>query len=136
MPVFDIRALPQREDVDLSHVLRTLCTSVADVAGLASQHVWGTWLTVPGNQYVEGNTPASVQPASTHPPLVRLSSFEGKDPKVVEAMLRTAADVLVRELSLDEGNVFIVYDEARSGHVYSGGDIVTRGTYTRESAEP
>jgi hypothetical protein len=53
--------------------------------------------------------------------------MEGRSEERVAALLTTIADVLVRELGLEPGNVFAVHEEGRSGRVYDGGEIVRRG---------
>jgi hypothetical protein len=41
-------------------------------------------------------------------------------------MLVTVAETLAAGLGLDTGNVFVTYDEVRSGRVYDGGRVVKR----------
>jgi hypothetical protein len=38
--------------------------------------------------------------------------------------LTCVAETLARELGLGEGNVFVTYDEIRSGRVYTGGRVL------------
>jgi phenylpyruvate tautomerase PptA (4-oxalocrotonate tautomerase family) len=66
-----------------------------------------------------------MQPATTHPPLVRVIAFEGRPAEQVAALVRCVATTLARELTLEEGNVFVVYEEARPGRLYTGGDVVS-----------
>jgi hypothetical protein len=67
-----------------------------------------------------------LQPRDTHPPLVQVIAFEGRDQELIGRVLTTVAETLVRELGLGEGNVFATYEEAQSGRIYSGGRILTR----------
>jgi hypothetical protein len=41
-------------------------------------------------------------------------------------MLEAAVAAIAEELAIDPGNVFAVYDEARSGRIFTGGSIVRR----------
>jgi phenylpyruvate tautomerase PptA (4-oxalocrotonate tautomerase family) len=122
VPVIQVEALPQAGGVDVEQALVALCTEVAAVLGEEPRGTWATWQTL--EHYVEGNDGPSVQPGSTHPPLVRVIAFRGRDPALVAELLRRVAAVLARELRLDEGNVFVVYEEAQPGRLYTGGDVV------------
>jgi hypothetical protein len=120
VPVLQISALPQ-SDVDVGRVLATLCREVADELGEELRGTWATWQTV---VYAEGDDVRTEQPPSTHPPIVRVIGFEGKPAEVVRGILERVADVLERELRLEPGTVFVLYDEARSGRLLTGGRIV------------
>jgi hypothetical protein len=40
-------------------------------------------------------------------------------------MLTCVADTLARELGLEAGNVFVTYEEARAGRIYTGGTVLS-----------
>lgn len=120
VPVLQISALAQPE-VDIEAVLATLCREVADELGEEPRGTWATWQTV---VYAEGDDVRTEQPPSTHPPIVRVIGFEGKPEEVVRCVLERVADVLERELRLEPGTVFVLYDEARSGRLLTGGRVV------------
>jgi hypothetical protein len=122
MPVLQISALPA-PGLDVELVLATLCREVAEELGEDPRGTWVTWQTV---TYAEGDDVRREQPADTHPPLVRLIAFEGKPQELVERVLERVAAVLERELRLDPGNVFVLYEEARAGRLHTGGRIATR----------
>ncbi|HEX9416898.1 MAG TPA: tautomerase family protein [Gaiellaceae bacterium] len=121
MPIVRIEALAQPE-IDLERVLGSLCTELAALLGERPEGTWATWETL--EHYVEGAQGPAAQPRSTHPPLVTVTAFEGRPPEQVAAMLSLVADVLARELSLEPGNVFVTYEEARRGRLYTGGQVV------------
>jgi hypothetical protein len=126
VPVVRISALPQPDAVDIPSVLAAV---TRDLATLLDEHpggTWAAWETIRPGRYAEGSQAPELQPRDTHPPLVQVIAFEGRDPELVERMLTTVAGTLVRELGLGEGNVFATYDEAPSGRIYSGGRILTR----------
>ena len=125
VPVIEIRALPQPEDV-VERVLTCVTKAVADVLGEEPSGTWATWEEIPADRYSEGDVAAAAQPRETHPPLVRVIAFEGRSDEQVSAMLEAAAAAVAGELAIDPGNVFAVYDEARSGRIFTGGRVVRR----------
>jgi hypothetical protein len=118
-----VEALPQAPSVEVGQALGALCSEVAALLGEEPNGTWASWRTL--EHYVEGRDAPSVQPASTHPPLVRVIAFEGRPAEQVAALLRCVGAVLARELALEDGNVFVVYDEACAGRLYTGGEVVS-----------
>jgi hypothetical protein len=100
--------------------------ALADLLGERPEGTWSTWETIDSGRYAEGELAPAEQPRATHPPLVSLLAFEGRSPEHVERMLVCVAETLARELDLDPGNVFVIYEEARSGRLYDGGRVVRR----------
>jgi phenylpyruvate tautomerase PptA (4-oxalocrotonate tautomerase family) len=98
--------------------------ALAEVLSEEPTGTWATWQEIAPGRYAEGGDAPAFQPAATHPPLVELLAFEGRPPELVERMLETVAEVLVRELELEPGNVFVRYVEATSGRLYTGGSVV------------
>lgn len=128
MPVLEIRALPQKPGVDTQAALKRACTALAETLGERPEGTWGTWVELPPGSYTEGGNAPSVQPASTHPPIVRLFAFEGKSPEAIERMLTVVAETLASALNVEPGNVFVIYDEGRSGRVHAGGHVIKKGS--------
>jgi phenylpyruvate tautomerase PptA (4-oxalocrotonate tautomerase family) len=116
MPIIQVEALPQSQDVDVERVLGTACTAVALLIGEEPSGTWGTWRTL--EHYVEGREGPSVQPLSTHPPLVRVIVFQGRPPEQITEIVNCVATVLVRELGLEEGNVFVMFEETSRGELH------------------
>jgi phenylpyruvate tautomerase PptA (4-oxalocrotonate tautomerase family) len=121
VPVIQVEALPQALGVDVEQALAALCAEVAAVLGEEPRGTWATWRTL--ERYVEGIDGPAIQPSSTHPPLVRVIAFEGRPAELVAELLRCVARVLAGELRLEEGNVFVVYDEALRGRLFTGGSV-------------
>jgi len=105
-------------------VAASLSRAVAAVLGEEPSGTWVVWRTIEPGSYVEGDDAPALQPTSTHPPIVRVIAYEGRTPETVSRILVTAAETLVAELGLAEGNAFVVWDEQRAGMVYSGGSIL------------
>jgi phenylpyruvate tautomerase PptA (4-oxalocrotonate tautomerase family) len=124
VPILQVEALPQAPGVDVEAALTALCGEVAVLLGEESSGTWATWRTL--EHYVEGANEPRVQPVSTHPPIVRVIAYEGRDRGRVAHLLARAAEVLARELGLEHGNVFVLYDEAQPGRLYTGGEVVGR----------
>jgi phenylpyruvate tautomerase PptA (4-oxalocrotonate tautomerase family) len=126
MPVVNVRALRQPGLVDTSAVLARVTTALAEELGERPEGTWATREELEPGAYAEGAVAPDEQPRATHPPLVSIRAFEGRPPGVVERMLVVVADTLAAELELEPGNVFVTYDEVRSGRVYDGGRVVRR----------
>ena len=122
MPVVEIRALPQA-GVDVEAVLAAVTQELATLLGEEPSGTWATWEEIPAGRYSEGGDAPAAQPRSTHPPLVRVTAFEGRAPNVVAGMLRAVAESLARELGLEPGNVFVRYEEQVSGRLFTGGTV-------------
>lgn len=123
MPVVEIRALPQRDGVDIDAALKAVTTELAALLNEEPSGTWATWEEIVPGCYVEGGDAPHEQPRSTHPPLVRVTAFEGRPPELVAAMLEAVADVLAHRLELERGNVFVLYEEARAGRLFTGGEV-------------
>ena len=114
VPVVRIRALPQ-PSVDVRAVAAAVATALAEELGEPPHGTWATWETV--EVYAEGGETPAEQPRDTHPPLATVTA-RGRPPETVERMLRCVGDTLVRELGLEEGNVFVTYEEVEPGRLY------------------
>ena len=123
MPVVEIRALPQRDGIEIGAVLTALTAALAALLNEEPSGTWATWEEIAPARYAEGGDTPLSQPRETHPPLVRETAFEGRSPELVAAMLDTVAGTLTRELGLDPGNAFVRYDEVRSGRLFTGGEV-------------
>jgi phenylpyruvate tautomerase PptA (4-oxalocrotonate tautomerase family) len=135
VPVIEIRALPQPDGVDLGTVLGGVCQAVAAVLGEPASGTWATWETLAPGRYSEGGDAPALQPPSTHPPVVRVSGYQGKAPHLIEEILTTVAQALADGLGLESGNVFVRYEELAAGRVFAGGRVLgapTSGSGPRE----
>jgi phenylpyruvate tautomerase PptA (4-oxalocrotonate tautomerase family) len=124
VPVVEIRALPQKPPVDVPHVLSRVCTDLAAALDVPEKKVWATWQSLEERHYVEGREDAPDQASGTHPPLVRVQAFEGRSEETIRKMLDTVAASVSAALGVEPGNVMVVYEELRSGRVWSGGGIL------------
>ena len=98
MPIVQVTALRQRVGVDVDAVSRALVLAVSRELGEDPSGTWVTWQTLPPGGYREGENDApSEQPPATHPPIVRIDAFEGRDPDLVARILKGLFS-LVRQL--------------------------------------
>ena len=82
------------------------------------------WRALESGRYAENGDAPALQPASTHPPLVRVIAYEGRPPEIVARVLVAVAETLVRELGLASENAFVMWDELQAGRVYTGGRVL------------
>ena len=124
MPIVQVTALRQRVGIDLDAVFRALVLAVSRELDEDPSGTWVTWQTLEPGAYREGEHDApSEQPTATHPPIVRINAFEGREPDVVARVLSTVAGTIVRELGLGPGNAFVVWDELQAGRLHTGGGM-------------
>jgi phenylpyruvate tautomerase PptA (4-oxalocrotonate tautomerase family) len=124
MPIVQVTALRQRVGVDLDRVGSALVLAVSSELGEDPSGTWVTWQTLGPGRYREGEDDAPLeQPAASHPPIVRVIAFEGRPPALVARILSAVADTVVRELGLEPGNAFVVWDEFRAGTIHTGGSM-------------
>ena len=124
MPVVRVSGLPQEPGVDPGSVLKRLCLQLAEEDGVEARHWWATWQSIAPDLYVEGSVHApDVQPGASHPPIVEILAFAGRDAALVERLLTTASRILGEGLGLEAGNVFVTWTELQPGRVSTGGGV-------------
>jgi phenylpyruvate tautomerase PptA (4-oxalocrotonate tautomerase family) len=124
MPIVQVTALRQRVGVDTATVSHAIVLAVSRELGEEPSGTWVTWQTLGPGSYLEGEHDApSEQPPATHPPFVRISAFEGRDPELIARVLSAVAGTIVRELGLEPGNAFVIWDELRAGRLHTGGGM-------------
>ncbi len=123
MPIFEIKALPQKPGVDQQTAMKKLCLEVAALMKLAENQVWATWNTIHPGHFIEGDRAVYEQPEATHPPIVNLIAFEGRDAKLMESVMLKASEILTAELKLSPGNIYMHFTETKSGRTLTGGKL-------------
>ncbi|MBL7670318.1 MAG: hypothetical protein JNM39_07510 [Bdellovibrionaceae bacterium] len=123
MPIFEIRALPQKPGVNHQAAMKRLCCEIATIMKISERQVWATWAPILPGDYLEGGNSANIQPDSTHPPIVNLVAFEGRPESLIEKVINQAAVILCEELKIETGNVYIQFTETKSGRTYVGGEL-------------
>ncbi|MFG0305016.1 MAG: hypothetical protein ACF8Q5_02240 [Phycisphaerales bacterium JB040] len=127
MPVVQIEALPQPDQVDLGHAMRAVREAVASGLECDPGVVWVTWRTLDAylchDQLPESQPRPPHPPHASHDPILRIIAFEGRDEHRIAGALQGAATVLAGALGLNPGGVFAIYEEGTSGRVCTGGEI-------------
>lgn len=125
MPILSIKALPQKDPTLIEPALKKTCLAIAEFYECSPSQVWATWEELRPGHYVEGSESPSLQPKETHPPIATLTCFEGSTPEQIERLLLLASETLSRELKIED-NIFIMYQEAKSGQVVAGNGVVRK----------
>ncbi len=123
MPILEISALRPTTPVNVPAALSKINLAIAKAYGCDPRHCWATVTWLEPGHYAEGDLPANTQPADTHPPIARLTCFEGKSAAEIEAVLLAASHALSEAFALCD-NVFITYVEAKSGAVVAENEVV------------
>jgi hypothetical protein len=124
MPVVRISGLPQAPGVGTGTVLRRLCLRLAEVDGVEPRHWWATWQPIAPDAFVEGDVQApAIQPSASHPPIVEILAFVGRDAEVIEQLLTVTSEILADGLGMDAGNVFVIWTELLPGRASTGGIV-------------
>ncbi len=121
MPVINIKSLPVRDHISIPDVLVRLNNAVAEASHTDPEHVWSYWEYLNSGYYAVGKSVAATVHDLTHSPIIRVSCLEGKSSDEIKSILETIAKIVSKELSIDFGNVFIVYDDYKSCRVFDGG---------------
>ena len=124
MPVIRIAALPQPALADVQPLLARLCLALAEIDRAEPRHWWAVWQTIAPGSYTEGGVSApATQPSASHPPLVDIQAFTGRQTAVIERLLDATAAILADGLGIEPGNVFVTWTELEPGRVFTGGEI-------------
>jgi len=124
MPVINIKSLPIPGNINISEVLKNLCSGLADKLGYNPHHVWAYWETIEPGNYAVGSETSDKVTGNTHSPIVRFMAFQGNSEERIRLMLETTAEIISKELGIDIGNIFIEYAEGFSGKIFDGGSVV------------
>jgi phenylpyruvate tautomerase PptA (4-oxalocrotonate tautomerase family) len=124
MPVISIKSLPLSRPMSIGAVLKKMNVEVARETGYEPRNIWSYWLFIDRHMYAVGDVTAAVIEPQSHSPIIEITGFEGKSDELIENMMRTVARVISEEMQIEVSNIFITYNEVRSGRVFDGGEIV------------
>lgn len=126
MPIISIKSLPLSKITDIQSILKNLNTEIALIAGVKPEHVWSNWQFFDSNYYAVGGILSETIQKHTHSPMVEITGFEGRSESQIDAMFHKAAKIISEGLGIDYANVFITYNEVKSGRVFDGGGVVRK----------
>ncbi len=121
MPVINIKSLPVKDQIIIPDILVRLNKAVAEASHIGTEHVWSYWEYLNSGYYAVGKSVAAAVHDETHSPIIRVTSLEGRSEEEIKNILETIADIISRELDIDYGNVFIVYEDHKTNMVFDGG---------------
>lgn len=123
MPILSINALPGPYQTDIPAILTELSQHVATACQVDIQHITATWHHFGAGCYVAAGEVAGQQPPHSHPVMVDVMCFEINEADKIALILRETGQFLEKRLNLPD-NIFVTYRLARSGQVYSQGQIL------------
>jgi hypothetical protein len=103
MPLIEITALRSDASTDVGSIVRALNRAVAEAVPCRLEAVWTTWRWLDG--YAVGVEFAERMQPTTHGPVVHV--YARRPPEALERVAEVVEQVLMRELQLDESNVFV-----------------------------
>jgi phenylpyruvate tautomerase PptA (4-oxalocrotonate tautomerase family) len=84
-------------------------------------NIWVMFLAVRPGCYLQGEEPAALPQASTHPPVVIAKAQSGRSPEQRTAFVTAVAAAVGRGLSVPPENIWIHYQEMRPEDVWFQG---------------
>jgi phenylpyruvate tautomerase PptA (4-oxalocrotonate tautomerase family) len=118
MPVIEIATLPPARDLDVAQALAAVTTEVASFLSEDPRGTWAIYHPIAAEHYAEGDDAPAVQPATTHPAIVRV--FANRPPDRAADLLATVGAAVVRAFGLEEGNVFVRFEPADPDRMFWG----------------
>ena len=103
MPLIEIHLLRGPEKAGLDRIATRINAGISQAIGARADAVWTTWRALDG--YAVGPQVAAEQPADTHAPIVHV--YAHRTPEELDRICDVVEAVLVEELALEPGNVFI-----------------------------
>lgn len=123
MPFVHIRSLPFETPIDISTVVEKVSRDLAAATGIGLEHITATWMFFAPGRYAAAGKCVSHQPMDSHPVLVDLLVPDFNSPETVESMLKTVAFSICEHTDVPVQNIFINYQQARSGMVFDAGQV-------------
>ena len=124
MPVISIKTLPLNRPLKINEILRKLNLQVSNDTGIEANQIWSYWQFIERHLYAVGDSTAAAINPESHSPIIEITGFEGKPEELIEQLMRSVAGVIAQVLEIEVTNIFITYNEVRSGRVFDGGEIV------------
>lgn len=126
MPIIQIHALPQKEEIQIPIVIQALADAVAQQMNIPAYAVRCIWQELKPMFYAQGGTsPEASQPNNSHGPLVTYTLFEGRGTQFVEKILHLIAETLASALRIDPNTICIICHEHKFYQVLDAGQIFT-----------
>ena len=125
MPYIRITSLPFNPPLAIDQVLVGVSEDFSQQMAIAIKHISASWHYLEKNHYVVAGNASEYQAKQSHPLIVEILAPDFTQQEAIEKMLLSVAKSLARLTGLDETNIFINYQGARSGQVFDNGDLVS-----------
>ncbi len=124
MPYIRITSLPFNPPLAIDQVLVRVSEDFSQQMGIALKHISVSWHFFEKNHYVVAGNASEFQSKQSHPIMVTILAPDFTQQPTIEKMLFSVAKSLARLTGVDEKNIFITYQAARSGQVFDNGQLV------------
>lgn len=124
MPFVHVKSLPFETSIDISAAVEKISRDLAAATGIGLEHIAVTWTFFAPGRYAVAGKCISHQPMDSHPVLVDLLMPDFNSPEAVENMLKSAAFSICQHTDVPVQNIFINYQQARSGMVFDRGQVM------------
>ena len=121
MPVIEVQALSRPTDLEV--FLGDVCSAVANALDASPGSVWCQYRPMEPGCWYEGERVRGAGDAQSASPIVTIRAFEGRSPQQKRDCLLAVARSVGEGLRVDPQDVFVEYQEIRSGHVCTGGAV-------------
>ena len=118
MPIVTVHALPPADPARVERCLSALIEALAIALQQDQQGVWAQWVDV--QTMHTGTERRSIE---SHCPVVIIRARAGRHGGVIQAGLRAAAEATSAALGLPLEDVWVHWEELRTGRVFAGGGI-------------
>lgn len=125
MPFIHIQSLPVSDhSFSLSRILPAVSADFSKALDVAEEHITVTWQFYPPNSYCVSGKITPSQPKHTHPVLIDVFAPDFNSQERVERMLSVITSSVAQHAGILRENLFASFRPARSGQVFSGGEVV------------
>lgn len=124
MPIIEINSLPLKGEKNKSKVLKKIVEEISQTSAISKERLVVYWKTIEPNSYIFNDGFSEFTNEDSHHPVVYLSCLEGKPIEQEEAIIRTIAEALSQELSINKENVAVIYNRIQSRKLFVRGDFI------------
>ena len=123
MPVINVQTLPLDSSINKGEILKKLVSSLSAAIDTPEERIFAQWQTT--DVFVDSMEPKSQWCNSSHPPVVKIDMFEGRDETKKDKALDSIVSTIKQELDF-AGNPFVFISDIANGHVHTGGKIIKK----------
>ncbi len=118
MPKIAIKTLPLKAPDRVPHTIWALARVLEEKFDFQPCQFVITWEYFCAGHFLYNGQLADIQPSTTHHPIVEITAIEGMPTAKEQAMVRSLAAILSRELGIDDTNICCVINTLGSGKLF------------------